>query len=165
LSGFTKKYSQWIVEELKADLFDAREIQGQKLGEYDVIIFGGSLHAVGINGVKLIKENLSLLADKKIIMFAVGASAPKEGIVDEIRKRNFDGEKENLKLYYLRGDFNFSKLDFSNKVLMALFRVRVSMKRKKTPDEKGMLAAYSKPIDCTRKDNIKEIVEYVTSFV
>lgn len=165
MSGFTKKYSQWIVEELKADLFDAREIQGQKLGEYDVIIFGGSLHAVGINGVKLIKENLSLLADKKIIMFAVGASAPKEGIVDEIRKRNFDGEQENLKLYYLRGDFNFSKLDFSNKVLMALFRVRVSMKRKKTPDEKGMLAAYSKPIDCTRKDNIKEIVEYVTSFV
>ena len=54
-----------------------------------MIIFGGSLHAVGINGIKLIKENLSLLADKKIIVFAVGASAPKEGIVDEIRKRNF----------------------------------------------------------------------------
>jgi hypothetical protein len=130
-----------------------------------VIIFGGSLHVVGINGIKLIKENLSLLADKKIIVFAVGASAPKEGIVDEIRKRNFDGEQKNLKLYYLRGGFNFSKLDFSNKVLMALFRVKVSMKRKKTPDEKGMLAAYSKPIDCTRKENVKEIVEYVQSFV
>jgi menaquinone-dependent protoporphyrinogen IX oxidase len=165
LSGFTKKYSQWIAEELKADLFDAKEIQPQKLCEYGVIIFGGSLHAVGINGIKLIKENFSLLADKKIIVFAVGASAPKEGIVDEIRKRNFDGEQKNLKLYYLRGGFNFSKLDFSNKVLMALFRVKVSMKRKKTPDEKGMLAAYSKPIDCTRKENVKEIVEYVQSFV
>jgi menaquinone-dependent protoporphyrinogen IX oxidase len=165
LSGFTEKYSQWIAEELKADLFDAREIQGQKLGEYDVIIFGGSLHAVGINGIRILKENLSVLADKKIIVFAVGASAPKEGIVDEIRERNFYGEQKNLRLYYLRGGFNFSKLDFSNKVLMALFRVRVSMKRKKTPDEKGMLAAYSKPIDCTRKENIKEIVEYVQSFV
>jgi menaquinone-dependent protoporphyrinogen IX oxidase len=165
LSGFTKKYSQWIAEELKADLFETREIEAQKLCKYDVIIFGGSLHAVGINGIKLIKENLSLLADKKIIVFAVGASAPKEGIVDEIRKRNFDVEQKNLQLYYLRGGFNFSKLDFSNKVLMALFRVRVSMKRKKTPDEKGMLDSYSKPIDCTRKENIKEIIAYVQSFV
>jgi len=164
ISGFTKKYAEWIAEELNADLFEAREIKEEKLREYDLIIFGGSLHAVGINGIKLVKQNISQLANKKIVVFAVGASPPKEGITDEIRKSNFpEEEQKNLKLYYLRGGFKFSKLDFTNKIIMTLFRARLSIKKKKTPDEKGMLAAYSKPIDCTKKENIKEIIEYAKS--
>jgi flavodoxin len=46
-SGFTKKYAEWITEECKADLYDARKIDTEKIALYDVIIFGGSLHAVG----------------------------------------------------------------------------------------------------------------------
>ena len=29
-SGFTKRYAEWIAEELKADLFEARKIDGPK---------------------------------------------------------------------------------------------------------------------------------------
>jgi menaquinone-dependent protoporphyrinogen IX oxidase len=164
ISGFTKKYAEWIAEECKADLFDSREINLDKLSEYALIIFGGSLHAVGINGIKLLKENLSRLTDKKIVVFAVGASPPKEGIMPEIMKNNFTIEQQNrLRLFYLRGGFNFSKLDFSNKVLMVLFRVSLALKRNKTPDERGMLAAYSKPMDFSKRQNIREIVEYAQS--
>jgi menaquinone-dependent protoporphyrinogen IX oxidase len=164
ISGFTKKYAEWIAQELKADLLDAREVSAEKLCMYDVVVFGGSLRAVGINGVKLLKKNMSKLADKKIIVFAVGASPPKEGIVDEIRRNNFSAEEQkNLRLFYLRGGFKFSKLDFPNKVIMVLFRVKLSMTKNKTPDEKGMLAAYSRPIDCTKKENIKSLIEYARS--
>ena len=136
----------------------------QKLADYDLIVFGGSLHAVGISGIKLIKENLTQLADKKVIVFAVGASPPKENIPEEIATKNFSVEQQkNLKLFYLRGGFCFDKLDFTNKIVMTLFRVRLSLKKNKTPDERGMLAAYSRPIDCTRKENIKAIVEYAQS--
>ena len=122
------------------------------------------LHAVGINGIKMIKENFPQLADKKIIVFAVGASPPKENIPEEIATKNFSVEQQkNLKLFYLRGGFCFDKLDFTNKIVMTLFRVRLSLKKSKTPDERGMLAAYSRPIDCTRKENIKAIVEYAQS--
>ena len=144
ISGFTKKYAEWIAEEIKADLFEAKEIRAEKLCAYDLIIFGGSLHAVGINGVKLLKKNLAQLVDKKIVVFAVGASPPKECIVDEILKNNFsDEEQKNIKLFYLRGGFKFSKLDFTNKIIMAIFRVKLSLTRNRTPDERGMLAAYS----------------------
>ncbi len=164
ISGFTKKYAEWIAQECKADLFEASTISSEKLSEYSLIIFGGSLHAVGINGLKLIKESLPKLTDKKIIVFAVGASPPKEGILTEIFERNFSGMNTgNLKLFYLRGGFNFGKLDLTNKILMALFRVRVSLKTKKTPDERGMLAAFPKPIDCTRLENIRELVDYATA--
>ena len=163
-SGFTKRYAEWIAEELKADLFEARKMDAKKLADYNLIVFGGSLHAVGINGIKLIKENFPRLADKKIIVFAVGASPPKENIPEEIATKNFSVEQQkNLKLFYLRGGFCFDKLDFTNKIVMTLFRVRLSLKKNKTPDERGMLAAYSRPIDCTRKENIKAIVEYAQS--
>ena len=165
-SGFTKRYAEWIAEELKADLFEARTIDASNLADYDLIVFGGSLHAVGINGIKLVKENLTQLINKKIIVFAVGASPPKENITEEIATKNFSVEQQkNIKLFYLRGGFCFDKLDFSKKIVMTLFRVRLSLKKNKTPDEKGMLAAYSKPIDCTRKENIKAIVEYAQSIV
>jgi hypothetical protein len=79
-------------------------------------------------------------------------------------KKNFSKVKENnVKLFYLRGGFDFKKLDLSNKILMALFRVRLSLKSNKSPDEKGMLAAYSKPMDFARRENIKQIIEYTQS--
>jgi len=46
---------------------------------------------------------------------------------------------------------------------MSLFKVRIALKKKRTSDEVGMFAAYAKPIDCTKKENITEIVEYAKS--
>jgi hypothetical protein len=46
---------------------------------------------------------------------------------------------------------------------MALLRVKLKIKRSKTVDEKGMLAAYSKPTDSARKENIEEIIQYAKS--
>jgi len=166
ISGFTKKYAEWIAEECNADIYDAKEFDAQKLSDYSTIIFGGSLHAVGINGIKLVKENLPKLADKKIVVFTVGASPPSESLVSEIMNNNFSSDEQgNLKLFYIRGGFDFDKLDFSNKVIMALFRVRLSLKKKKSSDEIGMLAAYSKPMDFARKENIKQLVDYVKSTI
>jgi hypothetical protein len=46
---------------------------------------------------------------------------------------------------------------------MTLFKWKIQLKRDKTSDEKGMLAAYSKPVDFTKKENIKELLEDVGS--
>ena len=160
-SGFTKRYAEWIAEECKADLFDARKIDADAIAGYDVIIYGGSLHAVGINGLKLIKNHMPMFSGKRVIVYAVGASPPRENVLREVKERNFSPEMANVALFYLQGGFNYSKLDSSNKIVMALFWVRLKLLRNRTSDEKGMLAAYSKPLDCTRKENIKPLVEYV----
>jgi flavodoxin len=77
-SGYTKKYAQWISEALAADLSELKDFNASKLTDYDLIIFGGSLHAVGISGIKVIKENLPQLTGKKLVVFAVGASPPRK---------------------------------------------------------------------------------------
>jgi len=44
---------------------------------------------------------------------------------------------------------------------MTLMKWKIKSKQDKTPDEKGMLAAYSKPMDFTKKESIKELLEFV----
>ena len=162
MSGFTKKYAEWIAQELSADLSEAKKIDIDKLQKYDTIIYGGSLHAGGISGVNLIKKNLKRLKGKNVIIFTTGASPSKESTVSKIRERNFSVD-EQIRFYYFRGGFDFNKLDFMNKVLMTLFKLVIQLKRDKTADEKGMLASYSKPVDFTKKENIRELLEYVRS--
>ncbi|MEA3343249.1 MAG: flavodoxin domain-containing protein [archaeon] len=163
MSGFTKKYAEWIAQDLRADLSGAK-IDVDKLLKYDNIIYGGSLHAGGISGVNSIKNNLKELRDKNIIIFTTGASPPKESTISEVMDSNFSVEEQKqIQFYYFRGGFDFNKLNFINKILMTLFKLKIQLKRDKTSDEKGMLAAYSKPVDFTKKENIKELLEYVRS--
>lgn len=165
-TGFTKKYAEWISEDLSADIFDVSKVTINILTTYDTIIYGGSLHAVGINGVKLITQNIDKLKDKKVVIFATGASPAREDVINEIRNKNFTTEQqEHIKFFYLRGGFNYNKLNIFDKVLMTLLKWKIKNKKeeKLTADEIGMLAIYDNPVDFTRKNNINEIITYVTS--
>jgi len=163
-SGFVKKYAQWIAEELSADIFEGSNFSADKFNEYDTIIYGGGLYAVGINGVKLLKDNLDKLRGKKVVVFASGASPAREEAINEVRDRNFDAELQKvIKFFYMRGGFEYSKLSLIDKILMQLLKWKLKSKKDLTPDERGMLAAYDQPVDFTRKKNIDELISYVKS--
>jgi len=161
-TGFAKQYAQWISEEISADIFDVSKFNTNMLTDYDTVIYGGGLYAVGINGVKYITQNLDKLKDKKVIVFATGASPSREEAVNGVRDKNFTAEQQKyIKFFYLRGGFDYSKLKPFDKVLMTLLKWRLKTKKELTPDEKGMLASYAKPVDFTRKKNINEIITYI----
>lgn len=165
-TGFAKKYAEWIAEDLSADIFDVSKVKIQMLTEYDTIIYGAGLYAVGINGVKLITQNLDKLKHKKIVVFATGASPLREDVINDITNRNFTPDQlKYIKFFYLRGGFNYSILKPFDKFLMTLLKWKMKSKNKKdlTADEIGMLAIYDKPVDFTRKDNIDKIINYVGS--
>lgn len=161
-TGFTKKYAQWIASELSADIFDVSKINTNKLRDYDVVIYGGSLHAVGINGIQFIKQNLDKLKNKKIIVFATGASPSRDEVIKKVKNKNFTPEQqENIRFFYLRGGFDYSKLNLFDKLLMNFLKMKLKKKENLTPDERGMLSIYDKPVDFTRQENIKEIISYI----
>ncbi|MBU3191060.1 flavodoxin domain-containing protein [Clostridium bowmanii] len=165
-TGFAKKYAEWIAKDLSADIFDISKITINKLNKYDTIIYGGSLYAVGINGVKLITNNMDKLKDKKVIVFSTGVSPLTEDGLNDVRNKNFTADQQkHIKFFYLRGGFNYSKLTPFDKVLMTLLKWKIKIKKEKqlTTDEKGMLALYQHPVDFTKKKNIDEIINYVTS--
>ncbi len=164
ISGFTRRYAQWITEALDADLLPLRSVRPEMLDRYELIIYGGSLHAVGINGIRFIRKQLPRLKDRHIVIFAVGASPAKEGIVEEILQENFTtDEQEKISLFYLRGGFDYSRLNLSNKILMTLLKLKIMLKRQRNSDERGMLAAYAEPADFTSRDAIQELLQSVQS--
>lgn len=164
ISGFTKKYAQWIAQDLNADLFATTELKGKSLIDYDTIIFGGSLHAVGINGIDVLKSQLTSLKNKKVIVFAVGASPYSSAVFTEVFNKNFSSKQQaDIRFFYFRGGFDYTKLDFKNKVLMTLLKWKLMSSKHKTLEEEGMLAAYIKPFDEVKRENLNELLAYVKS--
>ncbi|QGU93892.1 flavodoxin [Clostridium bovifaecis] len=160
--GSTRQYAEWIANDLKADLVDVSTIKVKDLLRYDVIIFGGFLHAVGISGLKIITDNFKEIMDKKIIVFAVGCSPKREDAISHVSSNNFTEEmKEKISFFYLRGAFNYEKLDLLDKMMMKALRVKLEKKNKEDLDEdsKGLLACYDSPVNWTNRNAIIPIVQ------
>lgn len=163
-SGFTKKYAEWIGKSLGAEIREASEVTVEALSAYDTLIYGGGLYAAGINGVKLITKNLERLKDKKIVVFATGASAPAEKVTNDILSANFSpAQLKQIRFFYLQGGFNYNKLTPFFKAVMSLMKWSLKKKKNLAPDEQGMLDAFDHPVDFTDQKNIKELISYVTS--
>jgi menaquinone-dependent protoporphyrinogen IX oxidase len=163
-TGFTKRYAEWIASELQCDLYDGAHFKWAGLSVYDIIIFGGGLYAGGINGVKELLRHAELPGRQKIIVFASGATPDRDETTEELRCRNFSAQQQKrIRFFYLRGGFDYSKLGVVDKFLMILLKMKLRSKpeSRRSPDEKGMLAAYEGPADFTRRRNIDELVDHV----
>lgn len=165
-TGFVQRYAEWIAEDLAADLVEAPATTPTELAAYDAIVYGGGLYVGGINGVKLITDNLDLLKGKRIAVFGSGASPVRQDVLVEVRDQNFTPEQlQHLRYFYLRGGFNYNKLPFDQKLLMTLLKWKIQWKKwRKVPlhgDEIGMLHAYSKAADFTRRENTAELVRFI----
>lgn len=164
--GSAKHYAEWISNEVNADLFEATEVSLEKLLNYDTIVYGGSLYAVGILGFSIIKNNYEKLRNKKIIVFSVGASPAHPETIEEVKNRNLTAQmKKNIVFFHLRGGFNYSNLSFADKIKMSLLKLKIKLKKeeKRSKDEKGMLVSYDKPADWTNKKSIIPIVDSIKS--
>ncbi len=158
-SGYTEKYAKWIAKAAGGDLLKGEKTKVEDLMPYDTIVYGGGLYAVGINGVKLITQNYERLKDKKIIVFGVCASPPRTEIVEEVRDRNLAGSQlANIEFFLLRGGFDKRKLTLVDSILMQIMKINLKRKKNPTPDERGMLNAYSHPVDFTSSKHIESIL-------
>lgn len=161
-----ERYARWISEELGSELVEASRVDRDKLEGYDVIIFGGSLYAVGIIGLSVIKENFDKIKAKKVVIFSVGASPANPETLQEVKSKNFTAEMlEKVEYYHFRGAFDFKKLNLIDKILMFFLKLKLQLKKTLSNDEKGMLAAYKTPVDWTNKKAIAPLVESVKEFI
>ncbi|MFW6001160.1 MAG: flavodoxin domain-containing protein [Halanaerobium sp.] len=167
-TGFVKKYAEWIAEEIKADLIEGNSISIEAIKNYKSLVFGGSLYAGGINGADFMKKVLHNpeFKNKKIAVFAAGASSSTSEVINEVKNNNFDDqEQQRFKFYYLRGGFDYNKLGFKDKILMNMMKWKLKRKKKSgeklNGDEMGMLSAFNEAVDFTDKSSIKSLVEYI----
>lgn len=162
ISGFTEKYARWIGEALDCPVYNLNAMKNVDLRDFDVIIYGGSLHASGLNGLKSFLQYYEKIAEKKLFLFAVGASPCRKNIPEIVREHNLENTLlAKVPLFYFRGGYNFSKLDIPNKILMYFFTMHLKRKKNRTEDDEGMIQGYDKPFDFTDKESIQPLLEAV----
>ena len=77
-TGFTEKYASWIAEELNCEKYPLENVSMVDLSDYDVIIFGGGVRAGKIGGIKFLNKTRVSLPNKRLVIFATGATPPDE---------------------------------------------------------------------------------------
>lgn len=168
-TGFSKKYADWIAEEINADIFKTNEVSLNTVMNYDNIICIGGLYVGGINGFSFIKNNFDKLKDKNIIVIAVGATTKKEEAIIEVKNKNLTKEMiDKIDFFLLRGGLDYKNMNLIDKFLMFLLVKSIKSKKSKKQEELndeqiGMLATYGKTVDFTNKKYIEPIIKVINN--
>lgn len=151
-SGFTRKYAEWIAQELECQALPLNKIKAKELSVYNQVIYGGAIMADLIKGLGKIK-NLNL---KKLIIFSCGMNMQTE----EYRQRVANVNNIPLEgFYYFEGGYNPKMTGFMGRMIIKMISNNIKKKEIKTESDIHMLET-STGMDRTKRENIKELIEY-----
>lgn len=162
--GATKKYAEWIADELGAELIEREDASADTLKAYDCIIYGGGLYASGVIGSDLVAKN----ACKNLVVFTVGLADPANTDYSNILSRAFPKQEyQPQKVFHFRGAIDYGQLRFLHRNLMKLLKKSVEKKpiSERSEEDKAMLETYGKQIDFTDHSTIEPLVAYVTEVI
>lgn len=161
--GATRKYAHWLSEEFSCDLVETKKAEIDKIANYDVIILGGGIYATGIAGISFLSKHYARLKEKKVIVFAVGASPYNEKAMEALKERNFKGELRKVPCFYCRGAWNENSMPWKDRTLCGLLKKAVAKKDPANyePWELALMQAIGSNFDWTDKENLKPIIELV----
>lgn len=168
--GTTKRYAQWIAEDLACDLRDSREVNAELLKSYDILIHGGGLYAGGLCGINAIVKNFEAIADKHIILFSCGLADPEDPenvahIEAGLEKVLTPEMREKIRQFHLRGGIDYSRLGLTHKAMMAMLRT-VMLKKgydNLRSEDQMMLDTYGGTVDFTNRESLAPLLSYVRS--
>lgn len=160
-TGFTKKYAQWIQEELNCPTVELKEAHISEIVKYDIVIFGGGMHATRINGIDFIKNNLELFKSKHLIIFATGATPA--SAVEEVKK--FEQANipngSSIPFFYFESGMNYKDMKINDKMMMNCLKFALRIKKDKNSVDQGMMEAISNSYDNSKPIFIKPLIKYV----
>lgn len=159
-TGFTKQYAEWIAEDVQGDCMTVAEAEKKDLSGYDAIVFGGWCFAGSIKKLDWFKKKAVQWADKKKVVYAVGASPLENPELQEGLRRNFtDEEWAQISVFYCPGGLCYEKMSGVSRVMMKMF-VRMLAKNK-SEKEQAMAKMLSKSYDISDRKYIAPMVEYL----
>jgi hypothetical protein len=161
-TGFTEKYARWIAEDLCCDAVRLEQISASKMSQYDVVIFGGGIHAGTINGIRYIKNNISTIKSKKIIVFATGATPAIPEEIERFRKANIPCG-EDIEFFYFQSGMNYAQMHGTDKMLMGMLKTFLKIKKNKSDVEKGTADAIQNSYDYSNRNQLAPLIDYVNA--
>ena len=164
-TGFTKRYAEWISEELNADIYDLKDVKKKTNGffeTYEAIIYAGWCMAGMVVKVKWFLERAAYWNNKKLSIVAVGASPNENPEVDEFLNNLLTDEQRPLiKAFYCQGGINYDKMKFPSRTAMKMFANSLKNNKNSSEDDKKKGEMISKSYDISDKRFIDPVVDYV----
>lgn len=162
-TGFTKRYAEWIAEELKCDILDYKNFLKSSIAEYDFVIYGSRIHAGKIDGIKKIKALFSDNEIPKLIIFATGAtSLAAEDAINTIWQSNFSNDE--LKIiphFYMQGGLNYETMGVLDRMIMKTLAKFLSSKKDKSSDEEGFEQSIGSSYDISSREYIAPLIQFL----
>ena len=164
-TGFTKRYAEWISEELNADIYDLKDVKKKTndfFETYEAIIYAGWCMAGMVVKVKWFFERAAYWKNKKLSIVAVGASPNENPEVDEFLNNLLTDEQRPLiRAFYCQGGINYDKMKFPSRTAMKMFANSLKNNKKSSEDDKKKGEMISKSYDISDKRFIETVVDYV----
>ena len=170
--GATKRYAQWIAEDLACDLRDSREVTAEDLRSCDILIHGGGLYAGGLSGINVITKNFKIISEKVIVLFSCGLADPEAPenvahIEEGLQKVLTPEMQEKIRQFHLRGGIDYSRLGLTHKAMMAMLRTVMLKKGRDNlrSEDQMMLDTYGGTVDFTNRESLAPLLRYVRSLL
>ena len=165
--GNIEKYAKWIASDLNGNNFNLENVKHNLFINYDTIIMGSAIYAGNVKCIKPFLKNYELFKDKKIVLFTCGLADYSQAkninsINEKIEKEIPENIREKMKIYFLRGAINYSKISFIHKLLMGLMKMMISKKgpANLNEEDRAFLETYGKTADFMDKNSIADMINY-----
>ena len=161
-TGFTKKYADWISEEITCSVQSYQDFLRTPT-DADMVIFGSRVHAGRIEYLNKIKPRFKNDPTRQLIIFATGATpASVENVIEKIWAENLtDAEIKSIPHFYMQSGLNYEKMGFLDRTIMKVVSRLLGSKTVKNDEESGFEQAIRASHDISSKEYIKPLVRYV----
>lgn len=160
-TGFTEKYATWIAEELGCELYPLANVNMVNLSDYDMIIFGGGVRAGKISGIKFVNNTRISFPNKKLVIFATGATPSSETeAIEKVQNMNVP-RNSGIPFFYFQSGFNYEKMKGVDKLVMNMVRGIMRKMKDKDGTQNEMIGAMKNSYDHSSREFIESLVSYV----
>ena len=161
--GATKKYVDLLKEEFACDVYDLGGGREPDPEEYDWIVFAGGIYASGISGLRALQKKYKNVNHKKMILFCVGASPFDEKAFEEIKAHNLKEDWKDIPVFYGRGAWDESKMNWKDRALCKMLQKAVAQKDPSScePWMKALLGAAGQSCDWTDANYLTPLLNYI----
>lgn len=136
-TGFTKRYAQWLAEDLSGDCFPLEQAARVDFSGYDTVAFGSSVHAGGVRKVAWLKKRLPRFGGQAGGAVLHRRHAPEEKTVEQCVAQNLTPqERQQVKAFYLWGGLNYQAMGPVDKWMMGVFRKMLASQKNPSPEDK-----------------------------
>ena len=164
-TGFTKRYAEWISEELDADIYELKDVKKKTndfFETYEAIIYAGWCMAGMVVKVKWFFERAAYWKNKKLSIVAVGASPNDNPEVDEFLNNLLtDEQRPFIKAFYCQGGINYDKMNFTSRTAMKMFANSLKKNKNSSEDDRKKGEMISRSYDISDKRFIDQVVDYI----